>query len=351
MPNSKYAFVSAYLKGAEAKVLTMEHVDRMSRISNIQDAVSSIHEVLDIIRDTDAGRYLDEAMIKSFDESDDYLWRYLGSSLEKLEQMKLVPADMRKVLQAYMVKYDVANIKAALSGLRTGRKPKLIPVGIIHNRSLLDELMAAEDINGVIGVLLSCRLGDYADIIRDYNPDDKKSRFLTESRLDGKYYENLLKVTKKVPDGALMSKAFSIIIDMTNLSLINRAVIEEIGSGADEFIISGGYMISDSVAKELIGLKLAEMPGALGAGHYREIAEEIAASYGRTKSVSVIEEIIDKHRFQILRDMLSPRVLTPAVIAWYLVVKEAEIRNLRLILKVTFDGISVEEIKEYLVSA
>jgi vacuolar-type H+-ATPase subunit C/Vma6 len=51
----------------------------------------------------------------------------------------------------------------------------------------------------------------------------------------------------------------------------------------------------------------------------------------------------------LLKEMLSPRVLTPLVIAWYLIVKEIEIRNLRLVLKATFDTIPVEEIKEYLV--
>jgi len=37
------------------------------------------------------------------------------------------------------------------------------------------------------------------------------------------------------------------------------------------------------------------------------------------------------------------------VLAWYLIVKESEIRNLRLVLKATFDNIPVEEIKGYLV--
>jgi len=58
-----------------------------------------------------------------------------------------------------------------------------------------------------------------------------------------------------------------------------------------------------------------------------------------------------RHRFRLLREILSPRVLTPLVLAWYLIVKELEVRNLRLILKATFDAVPVEEIREYLVSA
>ena len=42
-------------------------------------------------------------------------------------------------------------------------------------------------------------------------------------------------------------------------------------------------------------------------------------------------------------------MLSPLVIAWYLIIKEVEIRNLRLVLKMIVDGMPVEEIKEYLV--
>jgi vacuolar-type H+-ATPase subunit C/Vma6 len=47
--------------------------------------------------------------------------------------------------------------------------------------------------------------------------------------------------------------------------------------------------------------------------------------------------------------MLSPRVMTPLMIVWYLVLKELEVRNLRLVLKATFDNIAVDAIKDYLV--
>ncbi|GAI88256.1 unnamed protein product, partial [marine sediment metagenome] len=48
-------------------------------------------------------------------------------------------------------------------------------------------------------------------------------------------------------------------------------------------------------------------------------------------------------------EILSPRVLSPLMAAWYLILKEVEIRNLRLILKAMFDNISVEEIRNCLV--
>jgi V/A-type H+-transporting ATPase subunit C len=350
LPSAKDAFMSAYLKGAEARMLTGDHVDRVSKISTVQDVVSSVREVLDIIKDTEAGGYLAEAVVKTFDDLDRYLWLYFSECLARLQSLKLVPGAMRQVLAAYMVKYDVANIKAKLQGMATDGKVSLIPVGVMHTQGRLAELAIAEGVEYVIRILGECRLGDYADILRDYSAEDASSRFLTEARLDGRYYTSLLKVSRRIPDGSLLARAFSIIIDMTNLALITRALIEGLGSEAGESIIGGGYLISEALARELMSQKLSDLPGALGVMQYREIVDELVTGYGRTKSITVVEEIIDRHRFRLLKEMLSPRVLTPLVIAWYLTIKELEVRNLRLILKAVFDAIPVEEIREYLIS-
>jgi len=341
LTSAKYAFMSAYLKGAEAKIVTSEHISRMSKTPSFRD-------VLEIVKDTDIGRYLEEAVIKTFDDSDRYLWKYFSECLERMKGLKLVPADILKVLDAYIVKYDVLNIKTALQGVSTGRKANMIPVGVISGHGLLDELSWAESVDGIKRVLVDCKLGAYASLLEEYT-EGTKSKFLSEAGLDREYYQRLLNVAKRIEDGFLLAKAFSIMIDMANLQLINRVIIEGMGVEADEFVISGGYMVSDKVAKDLLSHKLADIPGALSGTQYQDIAEEVVVSYSRTKSVTAIEEVIDKHKFRLLREMLSPRVLTPLVLAWYLIVKESEIRNLRLVLKATFDNIPVEEIKGYLV--
>ena len=341
MPDAECAFISAYLKGAEAKIITSDHINRISRVSTVLD-------ILEIVKDTDIGRYLAEEPIKTFDDSDKYLWQYFGECLEWLECLKLMPADMHEILNAYRVKYDVINIKAALQGISAGKKANMIPVGIIHTRGLLGELSNAADVGDVIKILIECNLGACASILEEYVAGEAKAKFLTEAKLDREYYQGLLNLSKDINDGSLLAKASGIIMDMANLQLISRAIIEGIGSQAEEFIISGGYMIPDKVATDLISHKLADIPSILAGTQYRDIAEEVVASYDRTKSIIVVEEVIDKHRFRLLREMLSPRVMTPLVIAWYLIIKEVEVKNLRLVLKAIFDKIPVSEIEGYL---
>jgi V/A-type H+-transporting ATPase subunit C len=337
--------MSAYLKGEEAKIMTSSQVSSMSKASSIQD-------VLEIIRDTDIGNYLEGVLIKTFDELDEYLWRYLDDCLRRLELFKPLPADIVKILKTYIVKYDVLNIKAAWQGISTGRKAIMIPVGVMHNQGLLDELSRAGDVDGMVKLLVRGRLEGYASVLEEYKMDEGvKSRLRAEARLDGEYYKNLLNVTKDTIDGAILSRSFATIVDMTNLRIILRAIIGGIALEAVEYTISGGYMISEAVAKDLISLKLTDIPDRLENTQYHNVVEEVITNYDRSKSITAVEEIMEKHKFRLSQEILSPRVLSPLVIVWYLILKEVEIRNLRLILKAMFDNIPVEEIRNYLVLA
>ncbi len=342
MLDTRYPFFSAYLKGEEARLITSDHINRMPKVSSIQD-------ILEVIKETDIGSYLEGVLVETFDDLDEHLWMYLGECLEHVEWFKPVPADILKILKTYTVKYDVLNIKAALQAISTGKQARRIPIGVIHNYGLLDELSSAENVEGIIELLTKCKLGDYASVLEECKIDGEvKSRLIAEARLDGEYYKNLLNMTKDIIDGAILSKAFGIIIDMKNLQVMFRAIITGTGPEAAEYIISGGYILSSETIKELLPLKLSDMPGRVEY-LYQNMAEEIVSSYDRTKSIAIVEEIIEKHKFKLSKEILSPRVLSPLMIAWYLILKEVEIRNLRLILKVMFDNISVEEISNYLV--
>lgn len=342
MLDTRYPFLSAYFKGEEARLVTSNHINRMSKVSSIQD-------VLEIIKETDMGSYLDGVLVETFGDLDEHLWVYFGECLERVEWFKPVPADILKILNAYIVKYDVLNIKAALQSISTGEQTRRIPIGVIHNYGLLDELSRAENADSIIELLTRCKLESYASVLEEGRIDGEvKSNLLTEARLDGEYYKNLLNMTKDIIDGTILSQAFSIMLDMKNLTVILRAIITGIGPEAAKYIISGGYMLSSETIKELLPLKLSDVPGRVEY-LYQNMAEEVVSSYDRTKNIAVVDEIIEKHKFKLSQEILSPRVLSPLMIAWYLILKEVEIRNLRLILKAMFDNIPVEEIKNCLV--
>jgi len=339
----KYAFISACLKGEEPKTVSSEHIDKMMTAPNLQDALATI-------RETDIGSYLEELPIKDFDYLDECLWGYLAQRIRYIESFKFLPEEIPKVSRAYAVKYDVSNIKSALQGIADGKKPSMIPVGIIHRSALLDELLNAADIDDIIRILIQCKLGDYVPALEQYKTDrSAKSKLLAEANLDGEYYKGILKMARGVKDGSVLAQAFGLVIDLTNLQIALRAIIRGIGADAAEFVIAGGYRITDKAIQELLPLKMTDVPARLQDAQYQDLANEVSANYDKTKSITAIDEIIDKCKFRMLKEMLSPRVLSPLVMIWYLILKEVEVRNLRLILKAILDGVAVPEIKNYLV--
>ncbi|MDD5039244.1 MAG: V-type ATPase subunit, partial [Dehalococcoidales bacterium] len=154
MLDARHAFISAYLKGEEAKIVTARHIDMMAKTSSIENALA-------IIAETDLGNYLEGAPIKTFGNLDECLWSYLGRQISDIEAFKFLPDDILKVMRAYLLKYDVHNIKAALHGRLSGKSANMIPLGIIYNCGLLNELSGARDTGSIIEMLVQCQLGDY----------------------------------------------------------------------------------------------------------------------------------------------------------------------------------------------
>jgi V/A-type H+-transporting ATPase subunit C len=339
----KYAFISACLKGEEPKTVNSEHIDKMMTAPNLQDALATI-------RATDIGSYLEELPVKDFDYLDECLWGYLAQRIRYIESFKFLPKEIPKVSRAYVAKYDVSNIKSALQGITDGKKPGMIPIGIIHDNALLDELFGADDIDDIVRILIQCKLGDYVPALEQYKTDKSaKSKLLVEANLDGEYYKSILKTARGIKDGSVLAQAFGLVIDLTNLQIALRAIIKGIGPDAAEFAIAGGYRITDKEIQELLSLKIGDVPARLQDDQYQDIANEVSANYDKAKNITAVDEIIDKHKFRMLKDILSPRVLSPLVLVWYLILKEIEIRNLRLVLKTILDGVAVQEIKNYLV--
>ncbi|MCL0069823.1 V-type ATPase subunit [Dehalococcoidia bacterium] len=344
LADPRYAFATAYLKAGEARMVTSEHLEGMLRASNLPEA-------LELIQDTDIGSYLRQQTINEFDDFDVSLWGYLQGHAEHLDGLRILPDEMRSMLKKHLVKYDVLNIKAALQGILADRKARMIPMGIIGSHGLLHELSNVEDIESLIEILRRCGLERYADVLSLAETVDVKSRLTLESRLDGAYYQDMLAAAGDLREGHVLSSALGFVIDLLNLQMVLRSVARGSGHEVMEYTLSGGCMLSAEVISELLSLKLPDIPSRLEDTFYHQVGQEVVVNYEKTHSLTAIEEVIDKHRFQLLRDTLVPRVMMSSLlISWYLILKEMELRNLRLVAKSILDNISLDGAKNLLVA-
>lgn len=340
-----YAFISAYLKGEEAKILSSDNLNTLLKAENTQ-------EVLDSIRDTDIGNYLEGLDFNTFDDVDEQLWKYFNDCLTRIAWFQNVPRDALKILRAYIYKYDILNIKTSLQNILSGETMKGIPAGTIYNNGLLDDLINAENLDELIGLLNSARMGEYANILEGYRLEEGFRReVLTDTGMEAIYYGYLTGITRKLKDGTVLARVFQTLLDMTNLQILLRTVISESDSGGSGQTISGGYLLSDELIRDLLSVKLQDIPARLDYPVYRTAVEEVIAGYEKDGNISIIDESIEKLKFTIIKEIVSPKIMSPAVIIWYVIVKEIEVRNVRLVLKAVMDNIRLEEIRDYLVLA
>lgn len=346
--NTRYAFTSAYLKGEEARSISAEHIDGMFQRS------MSLQDILDSIRETDIGAYLLEFTsgggTKTFDGMDEFLWEYFRGCLERLKRFE-IPRDMVRMLDSYIKKYDIANIKTSLRKVLADKTAEMSPLGTLYSEEYLEALSNAKSIEEISEVLESCKLDDYSAIIKDIREKEARSTFEGEFRLESLYYTTLRSSLKDMSDGGVLAKSLGIMIDLANLQVVFRSALGKGNPGMGDFILDGGHMLSANTIKELLSLTMAEIIGRLEATEYHQMARDISRGYEKEQTIAVVDKIMENYRFRLLRDLLSPRALSPCNLFWYLIIKESEIRNVRIILKSLEDGIQLSDVRDYLVIA
>lgn len=314
----------------------------MRRAENMQDA-------LEIVGDSDIGEYLLSQPVKTFDDVDTHLWLYMGECLKRFGG-STIPPEMSRIVDLYVEKYDVLNIRIKLRMMLKNATSSLVPLGVVYNREYLEKMADAQEMDDVYEILAKCNLGDYIRIMENSSIKDARSASEGEARLQDHYYRKLLNIFKHMTDGQLLVQVFESIIDMANLQTIFRLSLEGDYAG-DAPVLSGGRSLSEGIIKELLALKMTEITGKLENTGYHAMARDISKEYEKDGNITIVDIITERHRFQMLKDLLSPRVLSASSMVWYLLIKEREIRNLRLIFRMLTDGIPAETIRELVIAA
>jgi vacuolar-type H+-ATPase subunit C/Vma6 len=336
-------FMTAYCKGAEARMIGADHLARMLKAPGVKDLVAAVH-------DTDLGRYLEEHLPAGFDEADESLWRDLESCFASLERLTRFPTEMREILAAWLLKYDLANVTAALRGLGSGRAARMIPLGAIHAKGWLEALATAQDADAIAAIVNECKLAAFAAPLAAWRAaSDDAARLAAEFEFSKACLRELAKVARKFGTTAPLARTVGLLIDCLNLQLAFRAAIGNLGPGAANAAVEGGFSISPELTRELAGMKVAELPARLANTPHGAAAAEIAAQWSRRASAAVVEDVLFPHRFTLMREALAMRLLSPVLIAWYVALKESEARNVRMLLKAKFDELPEERVRESLV--
>lgn len=273
----------------------------------------------------------------------------LTSSFNKLK--KISPDELNLLINAYLKREDIFNIKTILRGKYTKTDDKeieslLLPVGTLNQEFLLG-LLKKESIEEI---LKSLRIVNFKYLKNAYE-DFKKSNMLIEieNALDRYYYHNLLKFLEDIPkQGKLFKEFLEAEINIRNTITILRLKKENLKKKEIEKYL---FLKKNDISfnKLLDSRDIDDLLSLLGKSKYKHLLKEAIKKSGIEKSIIPIEMALYKHLLKKAVLLQHQHPLSIDIILSYMFAKEIETRNLRVIVKGKQLNLSNEFIEEQLV--
>ncbi|MFU8897186.1 MAG: V-type ATPase subunit [Gammaproteobacteria bacterium] len=334
-------FMNALLKSRQAALVSGADLERLAGESG-RDA----HGVL---RHTEIGAWLEGERWRTAAERDQCLWRYLAETAEAVLAQAFFPPQAQRFGRVYLLKYDVANVKAVVQGLALERAPAVRPIGAIHAAGRLEALTEARDADAVAAVLRTCGLHAFGEAVHGFkHGGGTRARLALESRLEAEYHGALRHAARSLDGGAVLAWACGVLIDLANLAILCRLLIAGVGTAGSESFIPGGRLLSRQELQDGLSHGLSELPRRLSHAFHRAVAADVLEAYERAGVIGVTDQVIERERLASLRHLLAPQLAPAAVMMWFLVNKEIELRNVRLGLVAVEDGLGFEPVKRQL---
>lgn len=265
----------------------------------------------------------------------------LAGTVNKLLKIS-IDEEVRQVVQMYANKWVVNNLKIVVRVKMNGLGKEHIRYGIISveptTYSVCRALHKAEpeamawEIKKMTGVEADALLGWY-------QAGDLAS---IENALDMAYYRKLLDASKAMPVPMLRDFMRNL-VELTNI----RNVVKLKTAGVDkrtaeQFLVAEK---KDVVARLLEAEDIVKMGEVLKASRYASLAENIESNPAN------LENNIEKFLLQYAFKLLHVKPTSVAPIFGYLLAKEIEIRNLRLVINAKVSGLENEFIERNLIVA
>lgn len=323
-----YAYASARIRAKEPKLLGAGHFDRMLDASHAEEAYKLLAEAeYGIGSSSTTG-------IFAFEE-------LLAEEMKKCYSLLLEIAPQAEVIKAFQRRYDFFNIKVILKAEFSGQEipPILMDTGTISKEAIV-RMIRERDCSELTQIMCEA-VGQTRDIFsRMHDPQ------AVDLILDRASYEQLATDLKGI-DSEYLHNIAQITTDITNIKMFIRA---RTLNKAWDFIKK--LLLEDGTIPEEVFFKNSDKP-------VDSFVEEIRYSrYGDTvyrgweqfrikRNSSAIEKKLDDYLMEFIRRAKMVTMGVEPLIA-YLFAKEAEIRNVRIIMTGRINKLPVELIRERL---
>ncbi len=260
---------------------------------------------------------------------------------------RLSPLETKPFVEAWLVRYDVKMAKRAIKHIAKGGDPEqlksdLIPVKNI-DEDIIDNLSSSRNLQEAITILKDT---EFEKVLgkKEWGEDF----FKLDVELDKFAYDRLRKAVSNVESEqrAPVKYFFGRYTDLLNLKMVIRGVRENIDKEfMQDYLLPTGRELEDWKLQQMLESKnLEEALVELEGTSFEDIRKEAAS-----KSHFEIEKYLDKQLLIIVSEVMSQQVLTVGPLLKFLVGKEIELRNLKILARGLKEGLEPDKIRKMLV--
>lgn len=326
MDREKFIRPSITTRVYEKNLLTSENLKRLIDTDDLKEALTSLN-------DTKYGQYL-----QKLDRPEDYEKVLSKMLLNSYKDMIKISPD-KNLVKYLEEKYNFHNLKVLVKELIQDEDYKSIYIDIGKIDLVNIKRNLREDIKTKDEYLA------YAKKALDIYKENKDPQDIDLS-LDKDFYEKLLEDAKNLDYESLI-KFTKERIDLTNLKALLR--IKGQGQSIDlleKALIDGGN-IEKNLFRDSLNTEKSSYPNLFFKEKIYPQVKEALEESDLNKTMQKIEKIIDNHLMNFAKE--SKKVsYGPEVIMGYLISREMEVKNLRIILTAKLNSLSREFMEERL---
>ncbi|WP_407357116.1 V-type ATP synthase subunit C [Methanolobus sp. WCC5] len=338
--HTNYSYTVPRVRAMKSKLLPKEAYPRLMNMS--------IDEIARFIGESGYKEDVDELALKyaGVDLVEHSLNRNLSVTFRKL--LNISDGEVNFLIAEYLKEYDVWNIKTILRGKYCKASTEEVLEAIVAGGSLtytfLSELAAKGSYEEIVSEFEGT---EYYPILKNYDGTNLSD---VENQLDKLYYNGLFAVAggSKSKDRKLFAKFIRVGIDITNLMILFRLKKAELyDPQMMDLMIEGGLEIDLKAIQKLMPLSFEEFINELEKySYWKEISDMVSPGM---KSLIDVETRLKKHRLKSAASFSHVYPISIVPIMDYMLSKQNEVNNLRIIVRGKAAGLDDDTIKEQLV--
>ncbi len=257
------------------------------------------------------------------------------------------PNEAKPFVNAWLAKYDVKMAKRAVKAVSKNKEKeeidrKVLSVKMI-DENLKDEIISARNMQELLGILKNT---DLDTVLSGKEWED--NFFELDVALDKYLFEKMRKSVMQVEteEKSTVKYFFGKYTDILNLKTVFRGLREDIDEETlkDSLLPPGRELETWKLENMIDSSNLEEAMVELEGTSYADLRTE-----GTSMSSFDLEMYLDKKLLSIVSEILSQQILTVGPLIKYLVAKDLELRNLKILIRGLHEDMDSEKINNMMI--